>query len=128
MHVNTLLHGSDLCIDPAGVEEGLNIALAEDCSESLACSRQTRQTSAHLGDGHSVSETRQILCEERYLANSDKHVGDWTIERFREVVVLSDDCVDEVDLGCQALEEQVAVRGVHICVDICLRKIWLSTL
>lgn len=39
---------------------------------------------------------------------------------------LGDNAVDEVDLRREALEEQVAVRRVHVRLDVDLRQVWLN--
>lgn len=39
---------------------------------------------------------------------------------------LRDDRIDEIDLGGKALEEQVAVRRVHVRLDVDLRQVRLA--
>lgn len=48
VHVNALLHGSNLSIDATSVKEGFDVAMTEDGCETLAGNGETGKTTSHL--------------------------------------------------------------------------------
>ena len=99
MHINALLHRRDLRIQLARVQERVDVAPAQNCCKALAERRHRADRAAHLAD-------------------ADEHLGDVARERLGEVVRLRDEGVDDVDLGGETAEEEVAVRGVGVGFDI----------
>lgn len=60
------------------------------------------------------------------LANTDECFRDRAGQGIRKVVLLRHEVVNEIEFGRQALEEQVAICGVHVCFDINLRQVRLG--
>jgi len=65
-----------------------------------------------------------MFCETN-LAGADQSVGDVAIQRFWEVVNLSDDLIDEVGLCTQPLEEQIGLGSLVVRFQVHLRQVGL---
>ena len=99
MHIRPLLHRRYLREHPPDIQERLDVAPQHNGGKALADDGQRGEAAAHLAD-------------------ADEHLGDVARERLGEVVRLRDEGVDDVDLGGETAEEEVAVRGVGVGFDI----------
>lgn len=60
-----------------------------------------------------------------HLAYSNEHLGSSFVQGLGEAVGFSNDGVDQICFVCKALEEQVAVCSVAICLYVHLRQVRL---